>query len=112
MLDSINSLFILFDLSAIPKAIVWIKTKIAVMSLLKIMSFDAEIVQTLREMPEPLKQELLHYAKYLLENYSEIASERDLPRSKRRSGILKGTFVLPLPDDFDEPLEDFEEYME
>ena len=24
--------------------------------------------------------------------------------------ILKGTFVLPLPDDFDEPLEDFQEY--
>ncbi|MCU7243166.1 MAG: DUF2281 domain-containing protein [Microcystis aeruginosa WS75] len=25
--------------------------------------------------------------------------------------MLKGTFVLPLPDDFDEPLEDFKEYM-
>jgi hypothetical protein len=30
---------------------------------------------------------------------------------KRRSGILQGTFVLPLPDSFDEPLEDFQEYM-
>jgi len=29
---------------------------------------------------------------------------------KRCVGILKGTFVLPLPDDFDEPLEDFQEY--
>ncbi|WP_229414730.1 MULTISPECIES: DUF2281 domain-containing protein [Moorena] len=25
--------------------------------------------------------------------------------------MLKGTFVLPLPDDFDEPLDDFKEYM-
>ncbi|HAA33448.1 MAG TPA: hypothetical protein DCE56_44175 [Cyanobacteria bacterium UBA8553] len=24
---------------------------------------------------------------------------------------VKGTFILPLPDDFDEPLEDFQEYM-
>ena len=32
------------------------------------------------------------------------------PIKKRRVGILKGTFVLPLPDDFDEPLEDFQEY--
>jgi hypothetical protein len=41
----------------------------------------------------------------------------DIPREqhfvkKRRSGILKGTFVLPLADDFDEPLADFQEYME
>ncbi|MEH2267652.1 MAG: hypothetical protein V7K68_04345 [Nostoc sp.] len=26
--------------------------------------------------------------------------------------MLKGTFVLPLPNDFDEPLEVFKEYME
>jgi hypothetical protein len=32
------------------------------------------------------------------------------PIKKRRVGILKGTFVLPLPDNFDEPLEDFQEY--
>jgi len=32
------------------------------------------------------------------------------PIKKRRVGILKGTFVLPLPDDFDEPLKDFQEY--
>jgi hypothetical protein len=32
------------------------------------------------------------------------------PIKKRRVGILKGTFVLPLPDDFDDSLEDFQEY--
>jgi hypothetical protein len=76
------------------------------------MTIDTEILQTITQMPEPLKQEVLHYAKYLIENYSESQSgEEQLPK-KRRSGILKGTFVLPLPDDFDEPLEDFKEYME
>jgi hypothetical protein len=76
------------------------------------MTIDAEILQTLTQMPEPLKQELLHYAKYLIENYSRVDSEEGSALQKRRSGILKGTFVLPLPDDFDEPLEDFKEYME
>jgi Protein of unknown function (DUF2281) len=33
------------------------------------------------------------------------------PIKKRRAGILKGTFVLPLPDDFDETLADFQEYL-
>lgn len=43
--------------------------------------------------------------------YQPEIPEEEKPK-KRRSGILKGTFVLPLPDDFDEPLEDFKEYME
>ncbi|MHC5768948.1 MAG: DUF2281 domain-containing protein [Nostoc sp.] len=54
----------------------------------------------------------MHYAKYLVENYSKAVSQESLQQKKRRSGILKGTFVLPLPDDFDEPLEVFKEYME
>ncbi len=33
------------------------------------------------------------------------------PIKKRRVGILKGTFILPLPDDFDETLSDFQEYL-
>jgi hypothetical protein len=76
------------------------------------MAIDAEILQTITQMPEPLKQELLHYAKYLINNYSTDISKENPSFQKRRSGILKGTFVLPLPDDFDEPLEDFKEYME
>jgi len=76
------------------------------------MTIDTEILQTLTHMPEPLKQEVLHYAKYLIENYLESQSGEEQPQIKRRAGILKGTFVLPLSDDFDEPLEDFKEYME
>jgi hypothetical protein len=75
------------------------------------MTIDTEILQTITQMPEPLKQEVLHYAKYLIENYSESKSGEERLPKKRRSGILKGIFVLPLPDDFDEPLEDFKEYM-
>jgi hypothetical protein len=65
-------------------------------------------------MPDKLKHELLHYAQYLISNYAKDNAETAVQKSqtpKRRSGILQGTFVLPLPDDFDEPLEDFQEYM-
>jgi Protein of unknown function (DUF2281) len=76
------------------------------------MTVDAEILQTITQMPESLKQEVLHYAQYLAETHSGVSSVEKAPQKKRRSGILKGTFVLPLPDDFDEPLEDFKEYIE
>ncbi|NJL10422.1 MAG: DUF2281 domain-containing protein [Calothrix sp. SM1_7_51] len=46
------------------------------------------------------------------ENDSKDASGTQPSEHKRRDGILKGTFELPLPDDFNEPLEDFKEYME
>ncbi|TVQ59308.1 MAG: DUF2281 domain-containing protein [Spirulina sp. DLM2.Bin59] len=74
------------------------------------MNVDAKILQALMKMPEPLKEEALNYIEYLLEKHSKANPEAEKSK-KRRSGILKGTFVLPLPDDFDEPLEDFEDYM-
>jgi hypothetical protein len=76
------------------------------------MNVDTELFQTVVTMPELLKQELLHYAKYLMANYSQEITLKQQPVKKRRSGILQGTFTLPLPDDFDEPLADFKEYME
>ena len=75
-------------------------------------TLDTEILQTIAQMPESLKREILHYAKYLIDNHAQEITQDAPPAKKRRVGILKGTFVLPLPDDFDEPLEDFKEYME
>nr|MBA3922619.1 DUF2281 domain-containing protein [Nostocaceae cyanobacterium] len=74
------------------------------------MTVDAEILQTLVKMPEPLKTELLHYAHYLIEKYSKNVAQVQSSQNQRRVGILKHTFVLPLADDFDEALEDFKEY--
>jgi hypothetical protein len=77
---------------------------------------ETEILVTLGKLPDSLKQEVLHYAEFLAEKYTDKAmestSEIQPSQRKRRVGILKGTFALPLPDDFDEPLEDFQEYME
>jgi len=76
------------------------------------MNIDTALWKTISKMPEHLKTELLHYAEYLMEKQANITHSDQTLEKKRRSGILKGTFVLPLPEDFDEPLEDFQDYME
>ncbi len=55
---------------------------------------------------EQLKQELLSFLDYLLikQNVDEKSTKR-IPKF----GCAKGTFKMS--DDFDEPLEDFKEYM-
>jgi hypothetical protein len=74
------------------------------------MTVSAELLETLTQMPESLQQEVLHYAKYLNEKYSQAQTEEP-PKKRRLVGSMKGTFKLPLPDNFDDPIEDFEEYM-
>ncbi len=81
------------------------------------MASETDLIQTIQKMPESLRQELFHYANNLINNSSESiaqpnALQEDISVKKRRSGILKGTFVLPLAEDFDESLDGFNEYME
>jgi hypothetical protein len=56
---------------------------------------------------EPLKQELLFFLDYLLskQNTKSTTTAKKIPRF----GYAKGTFKMA--DDFDEPLEDFVDYM-
>ena len=74
------------------------------------MTVSAELLETLTQMPESLQQEVLHYAKHLNEKYARSQTEEP-PKKRRLAGSMKGTFKLPLPDNFDDPIEDFEEYM-
>jgi hypothetical protein len=71
------------------------------------------ILEKLEVLPEALQTEVLHYIEFLSERYANIEPEgiKDKTKKRRLFGSMKGTFVLPLPDDFDEPLDDFEEYM-
>lgn len=71
---------------------------------------ETDILMTVSQLPEALKQEVLHYAEFLAEKHKKTLVS-DNPEKKRRAGTMKGMFVLPLPDDFDEPLEEFKEYM-
>ncbi|MBD2494364.1 DUF2281 domain-containing protein [Nostoc sp. FACHB-280] len=69
---------------------------------------ETTILQHLKQLPESLQQEVLHYTQFLLANHVKTKSVSP----KRQAGFLKGTFSLPLPEDFDEPLDDLKEYME
>jgi Protein of unknown function (DUF2281) len=68
-----------------------------------------DLLNTLEKLPEPLQQEVLHYAKFLADKYSRSQPENGLPIKRRQAGTMKGMIVMS--DDFDEPLEDFKDYM-
>jgi hypothetical protein len=73
---------------------------------------ESAILEQLQKLPESGQQEALRYIEALVMEYSRsgknIASS---PVKKRQAGMMKGTFVLPLVDDFNAPLEDFQEYV-
>lgn len=66
---------------------------------------DVELLKKVSELPENLKEELDSYIDFLLQKHAET----DSPKKPLRFGMMKGTFIMS--DDFDEPLEDFKEYM-
>lgn len=73
---------------------------------------QTDLLEALQKLPESLQQEVLHYAEFLAQKYPHVPRTTEVTTKKRHAGALKGTFVLPLSDDFDEPSEDFKEYME
>jgi hypothetical protein len=70
------------------------------------------ILEKLSALPESLQTEVLHYIEFLLEKHAQDSTLEQQIKKRRIAGTMKGMFVLPLPDDFDEPLEDMREYME
>jgi hypothetical protein len=72
-----------------------------------------KLLEKLEALPESLQTEVLHYIEFLSERYADAEPQgiQEQPKKRRLFGSMKGTFVLPLPDNFDEPLDDFEEYM-
>lgn len=65
---------------------------------------DLELYIKLSTLPENLKREVADFAEFLK---SKLKSE---PKSTpRKAGLAKG--LIQMKDDFDEPLNDFAEYM-
>lgn len=63
-------------------------------------------------MPESVKQEVLAFFESLLAKHNipmPAEPQKTSENVVRKAGFLKGTFVMS--DDFDEPLEDFKDYM-
>ncbi|MBE9140237.1 DUF2281 domain-containing protein [Nodosilinea sp. LEGE 07088] len=78
------------------------------------MTLESSILNNIHKLPEPIQQSVLLYTEFLVSRYakdSAMTAEDAAIQNSRLAGSMKGTFVLPLPNNFDEPLEEFEEYM-
>jgi len=83
------------------------------------------LLETLNKLPESLQQEVLHYAEFLAEKYAKAepqaegllpvgevnlpSQQAEMTKKHRQAGTMKGMFIMS--DDFDEPLEEFKDYM-
>lgn len=65
---------------------------------------DIEIYSKLVTLPEGLKQEADDFVDFLK---SKI--EDEYPKQPKKAGLAKG--LIKIKEDFDEPLDDFNEYM-
>ena len=62
------------------------------------------VYSKINQLPENLKSEVLDFIDFLLSK-----SKEQQPPTTPKFGSAKGMFIMK--DDFDEPLEDFKEYM-
>jgi hypothetical protein len=69
------------------------------------MTEEKVILSQIQQLPEQLKQEVLHYVEFLQTKYK---TQNQKPQN-RKAGSAKGKYKLA--PDFDAPLEDFKEYM-
>ena len=69
------------------------------------MTEEKAILSQIQQLPEQLKQEVLHYIEFLQAKYN---AQNQKPQN-RKAGSAEGKFKLA--PDFDAPLEDFKEYM-
>lgn len=69
---------------------------------------ETEILENLKQLPDSLQQEVLHYIEFLKARYTKPESQLSPPK-KRQAGRLKGKIILA--EDFDAPLEDLKDYM-
>jgi hypothetical protein len=72
---------------------------------------QSTILEKLETLPESLQLKVLNYIDSLIKETEQSIKSENSPKKYRFAGSMKGTFVLPLPEDFDESLDDFEEYM-
>ena len=78
------------------------------------MTIESSILKNINKLPEAIQQSVLLYTEFLVSRYtkdSADAAEGTAPQTLHLAGSMKGTFVLPLPDNFDESLEEFKNYM-
>jgi hypothetical protein len=67
-----------------------------------------QLQSEIEKLPSDLKKEVEDFIEFLLEK--EKKKQGPAPKKERTPGTMKGLIIMS--DDFDEPLDDFKEYME
>lgn len=68
------------------------------------------LINEIQTLPESLKQEVLHFVQFLKQKQNiETKNSQPPKKRERKFGSAKGMFIMT--EAFDEPLEDFAEYM-
>ena len=74
----------------------------------------------IEKLPLEKQKEVLDFIEFLQskmepktidESISFLEAGKEITTKQKLAGSMKGTFILPLSEDFDEPLEEFEGYM-
>ena len=80
------------------------------------MTIETAILNNVEKLPDSLKQAIFYYTEFLVSRYAketnaEIQTSSETEKSPKRGGfgIWKGKIWMA--DDFDAPLEDFQDYM-
>ncbi len=69
-----------------------------------------QVFEHLQNLPPVDQSHVCEFIEFLYsKNNFSVEKQRKQPHKKRQAGSLKGQIVLA--DDFDEPLEDFKDYM-
>ena len=76
------------------------------------MTMETAILENIKQLPDDIKKSVFLYTEFLVNQLSNKSLEKveiQPPKKRNLFGSMKGTFVLPLPDDFNDPIEDFEQ---
>ncbi|MFN5764147.1 MAG: DUF2281 domain-containing protein [Pseudanabaena sp.] len=74
------------------------------------------IEQGVKQLPNSLQIEVLHYIEFLKSNYAKPSNQNNAEnlaqiKPKRRDGFGIWQGKIAMSEDFDAPMEEFEEYM-
>jgi hypothetical protein len=69
------------------------------------------IEESLKQLPYSLQVEVFHYIEFLKNNYAKQSIENLEGKPKKRDGFGIWQGKISMSEDFDSPMEEFEEYM-
>jgi hypothetical protein len=73
------------------------------------MGMEDQLMLEIKQLPEYLREEVKDFVKFLNNKLENGPAEKISAKKMRKAGFLKGSFAMSA--NFDEPLEDFKEYM-